>query len=164
MVQVLFVCTGNICRSPQAEGVFRAMVEQAQLGEHITCDSCGTDDYHVGHYPDNRAIQVAEARGYDIGDLEARALHDKDYERFDYLIAMAHNHFNLMMKKAPEPHRHKIFMFMEFASESDDIGSVPDPYYDNMDGFEQVMDLIEQGCKGLLEHIKVNDLNLATTN
>jgi protein-tyrosine phosphatase len=153
MLKVLFVCTGNICRSPTAEGVFRAMVERDGLGHRITADSCGTHDYHVGDPPDPRACAHAAQRGYDIGGLRARMLEPDDFERFDLLLALDRSHERILKRQAPTITKDKVRLFMSYVPELR-LTDVPDPYYGGAEGFDHALDLIERGCKRLLEEIK----------
>jgi protein-tyrosine phosphatase len=153
MLKVLFVCTGNICRSPSAEGVFRAMVEREGLGHRITADSCGTHDYHVGDAPDPRAIDHARRRGYDISGLRARMLDRDDFERFDLLLALDHGHERILKRQAPPATKDKVRLFMSYVPELR-LTDVPDPYYKGPDAFDHALDLIEHACGRLLEDVR----------
>jgi len=152
-LRVLFVCTGNICRSPTAEAVFRHQVKAAGLGARILADSAGTRDFHVGEAPDPRAQAVARSRGYDLSRLRARQVQQRDFGAFDYLLGMAEEHVSWMRGKAAPEHAHKIGTFLGFAP---DIGGldVPDPYYGSNEGFEVVLDMIERASQALLEHLR----------
>lgn len=159
---VLFICMGNICRSPSAEGVFRYLVEKAGLQERIQIDSAGTHDYHVGEPPDERAQRHAAKRGYDLCRLRARQIDAKDFERFDLLLAMDWVNFSALEAECPEEHRHKLRRLMEFATRHDSE-VVPDPYYGSPQGFEKVLDYLEDACEGLLAHVERNVLDLGTS-
>ena len=124
---VLFVCMGNICRSPTAEGVFRHFVEEAGLGESIGIDSAGTHAYHVGNSPDGRAMAAAERRGYSLQGLRARRIVAEDFERFDYIIAMDRDNLALLEDQVEEHHSANLHLFLEFSESGHD--EVPDPYY-----------------------------------
>lgn len=152
-LRILFVCMGNICRSPTAEGVFRAQVKAAGLSDRITTDSAGTHGYHIGDPPDPRSIKAAVARGIDISDLRARMVRFDDFERFDLVLAMdRQNHEALTtLYKSEMPER--LRMFMEFAPELR-RSEVPDPYYGGAAGFDHVLDLCEAASRGLLTHLK----------
>ncbi|PPE69180.1 low molecular weight phosphotyrosine protein phosphatase [Caldimonas thermodepolymerans] len=151
-VSVLFVCMGNICRSPTAEGVFRRLVEQAGLRSQVLVDSAGTHDYHVGEPPDERAQQHAARRGYDLRGLRARQVCARDFERFDLLLAMDWANLAVLEAACPPEHRHKLRRLMEFATRHrHDV--VPDPYYGGPQGFETVLDYLEDACAGLLTHL-----------
>jgi protein-tyrosine phosphatase len=153
MVRVLFVCTGNICRSPTAEGVFRHHVLQAGLRDLVEIASAGTQDYHVGECPDRRAIAVARKRGYDLSSQTARQLRDSDFLQFDHLLAMDRGHLSLLVRRSPAEHREKIRLFMDHAPHLPHR-EVPDPYYGNVEGFELVLDLIEAASQGLLATVR----------
>ncbi|HEY9018354.1 low molecular weight protein-tyrosine-phosphatase [Thiomicrospira sp.] len=156
-VSVLFVCMGNICRSPTAHAVFRKLSEDEGLAQHLVIDSAGTHAYHVGNPPDTRSMQTAVKRGIEMADLRARKVDFSDLIEFDYVLAMdADNHQNLI-QMAPRDLQSKIRLFMEFAP---DYGHdyVPDPYYGGPDGFESVFDMVEAASRGLLTHIKQNHL------
>jgi protein-tyrosine phosphatase len=153
MRRVLFVCTGNICRSPTAEGVFRSLVERAGLADRIGADSAGTHGYHVGEPPDPRTRAAASARGYDLSGLRARRIAREDFGRFDLVLAMDRDHHAILDRFAPPTGRHKLRMLMEFARRSA-TDEVPDPYYGGPDGFELVLTLIEDAAEGLLEHLR----------
>jgi len=146
--RVLFVCTGNICRSPTAEGVFRYFVHEAGLAERVEVDSAGTHAYHTNEPADRRASAAAERRGYSLADIRARRVQDQDFDTFDYIIAMDRDNLALLTEQADAEHEHKIRLFLEFASGHED--EVPDPYYGGAAGFERVLDLIEDASRGLL--------------
>lgn len=152
-VAVLFVCTGNICRSPTAEGVFLSLVRQAGLGDRVHVDSAGTHDYHVGEPPDERSCRHAQLRGYDLTPLRARQVDALDFARFDLILGMDWDHMALLEAQCPPEHRHKLKRFMEFAPAGlSDV--VADPYYGGKAGFEQVLDHVEAACAGLLRHVR----------
>jgi protein-tyrosine phosphatase len=157
-VKLLMVCTGNICRSPTAEGVFRAFLRKHSLHEKVDVDSAGTHDYHAGSPPDRRAIAHALKRGYDLSAQRARQLTAGDYEVFDLLLAMDAGHLEIMRQQCPAEHRHKLHLFLEFG----EGGDVPDPYYGGADGFERVLDMIEAASGGLLDHVRRHLLRVST--
>lgn len=150
---VLLVCTGNICRSPTADGVLRQLVREAGLEALVRVDSAGTHGYHVGEAPDPRAQEHARQRGYDLSALRARQVEQGDFERFDLILAMDRGHLMLLRRLAPPDQRHKLRLFMEFAR-SWDLAEVPDPYYGGDAGFEQVLDMIEAGSRGVLAELR----------
>ena len=152
MINVLFVCTGNICRSPTAEGVFRRMVEEAGLIGRIGADSAGTEGFHIGEAPDPRSALAARARGYPIDDLRARQVRPRDFESFDLVLAMDRGHLNHLKRLCPPELAVRVRLFLDFAPWA---GSrdVPDPYYGGPEGFSRVLDLIEAGCRGVLESL-----------
>jgi len=153
VTKVLFVCTGNICRSPTAEGVFLHMVRRAGMEKIVQVDSAGTHGYHIGDRPDPRSQAAAARRAYDLSKLRARRLLADDYERFDYLLAMDRGHLSIMLRNSPPAHREKIRLFMDFAPQQTHR-EVPDPYYGDNDGFELVLDLVEAASRGLLQAIR----------
>jgi len=148
-ISVLFVCMGNICRSPSAEGVFRKMVEDAGLSAAVEVDSAGTHAYHDSHPPDRRATDAAERRGFSLDDIHARRIHEDDYQRFDYILAMDQLNLHIIRENAVEEHSAEISLFMEYAEDSSET-EVPDPYYGGTAGFEKVLDLLEEASQGLL--------------
>jgi protein-tyrosine phosphatase len=148
--RVLFVCMGNICRSPMAEGVFRQLVRQAGLDEVVKVESAGTHAFHAGEAPDKRAQGTSAKRGYDISDLRARRVEDVDFERFDLILAMDWDNLSLLQQMAPKRAHHKLQLLMRFATEHESA-TIPDPYYGAQQGFDQALDLIEDACAGLLE-------------
>ena len=150
---VLFVCMGNICRSPTAEGVFRHIVAEAGLSEWIFVDSAGTHAYHVGEPPDRRAQAAALRRGYMLDHIRARRVDEADFERFDYIIAMDQLNLVTLQERADEEHQRKMRLFLEY-SRSDQV-DVPDPYYGGASGFERVLDLVEDASRGLLDQLRV---------
>lgn len=151
--RVLFVCMGNICRSPTAEGVFRHLVEEQGLAGKIIIDSAGTHDYHIGDAPDARSQAAAARRGYDLSGLRARQVTRIDFTTFDYVLAMDEANLGLLQKQCPENYRDRLKLFLEFATEGV-LREVPDPYYGGTQGFEQVLNLVENAARGLLEHIR----------
>jgi len=152
-VKVLFVCMGNICRSPTAEGVFRKVVKDAGLEHKFEIDSAGTIGYHAGERPDQRAQDAASNRGYDLSKQKARQVKARDYEYYDYILAMDMENLKNLEAESSDEHRAKIQLFLEFASNADTV-EVPDPYYGSLNGFDRVLDLVEDASKGLLDHIK----------
>lgn len=156
-VRVLFVCMGNICRSPTAEAVFRHVVTQQGFSEQIIIDSAGTHDYHIGAPPDARA-QVAAARcGYDLSALRARQVTPGDFAEFDYVLAMDEANHRQLLPLCPVEFRGRLRLFLEFAAGSA-LREVPDPYYGVTQGFEEVLDLVENAAQGLLRHITKNTI------
>lgn len=151
--KVLFVCMGNICRSPTAEGVFRFMVEQAKLDHEITVDSAGTHAYHLGNAPDPRATAAASKRGYDISNLVSRQVTLDDFRDCDVILAMDWDNMSMLQQQCPRQYQHKIQLMMRYATEHDEA-TVPDPYYGGPDGFDTVLNYIEDSCTGLLEVLR----------
>lgn len=156
-VNVLFVCMGNICRSPTAHGVFQQLVKQNKFDEFVFVDSAGTYDYHIGKRPDKRSAATAATRGYDLSDLRARQVKQSDFQDFDYILAMDNENYSDLIAQSHEEYKDKVNLFLEYAKKAD-INEVPDPYYGGPNGFETVLDLVEEASKGLLEHIKVAHL------
>ncbi len=157
MASVLFVCMGNICRSPSAEGVFRALLEKHRLTEYVEVDSAGTDAYHVGQPPDKRSIEAAAKRGIDISGLTARQFNKKDFEKYHYILVSDKTN-ELALKNTAEGFYHpKIELLLNYARNTN-IEEIPDPYSGGEQGFEQVLDLLEDACHGLLDHLKQNHL------
>ena len=151
-ISVLFVCMGNICRSPTAEGVFRHQVAAAGLSDRFAIDSAGTHAYHVGEPPDRRAVAAAERRGVSMDDIRARRVSEDDFERFDLIIPMDEDNLERLLAQAPDEHHHKIKLFLQFATSEE--SEVPDPYYGGSAGFERVIDLIEDASRGMLETLQ----------
>lgn len=151
-MKVLFVCLGNICRSPSAEGVFRRAIEQAGLGQRITVDSCGIGDWHAGNAPDARAQAASQRRGIDISGLRARQFRGNDFHAFDYILPMDYGNLRDIRAMEPDEHGAHIELFLAFAGTPQ--GEVPDPYYGGEQGFEDVLDMIEAASRGLIEHIE----------
>jgi protein-tyrosine phosphatase len=154
-IRILFVCTGNICRSPTAEGVFRHVVEQAGLADRIIAESAGTHGYHIGEAPDPRSQAAAAERGYDLSALRARRVERKDFDEFDYILAMDGTHMEILRRLCPPRHARKLRLFMEFGADPA-AREVPDPYYGDGEGFEHVLDLVEGASRGLLDHLKIS--------
>ncbi|MEQ8263398.1 low molecular weight protein-tyrosine-phosphatase [Pseudohaliea sp.] len=149
---VLFVCLGNICRSPTADAVFREQVARAGLAGRVRIDSCGTAGYHVGEPPDARATAAAARRGYDLSPLRARQFDPADFERFDYILAMDESNLAHLEARRPEGYRGRLDLFLALAPA---LGrrEVPDPYYGGERGFEEVLDLVEQAGEALLAEL-----------
>lgn len=152
-VTVLFVCMGNICRSPTAQGVFEYLVEEARLSDRIDVDSAGTHAYHIGERPDKRAAQAAAGRGIDLNRQRARRVETADFGRFDYVLAMDSSNLDDLITICPQQHQDKIQLFLDFAEDLSHR-EVPDPYYGGNHGFERVLDLIEMGARALLEDVQ----------
>ena len=148
MKSVLFVCLGNICRSPTAEAVFRARADRRGLLAQRDVDSAGTGDWHVGKPPDRRAQLAARQRGYDLSSLRARQVSVDDFHRFDLILAMDHANLADLQAIRPTGSKAELRLFLAFAGRPDE--AVPDPYYGGDDGFDRVLDLVEQACDGLL--------------
>ncbi|MCX7193098.1 MAG: low molecular weight phosphotyrosine protein phosphatase [Proteobacteria bacterium] len=156
-ISVLFVCMGNICRSPTAEAVFRHYVENAGLSESILIDSAGTHDYHIGHAPDLRSQRAAEQRGYNMSGLRGRQVEPLDFERFDYVLAMDKANLAILQYLAPRGCKKQVGLFLDFSRHHRER-EVPDPYYGGALGFEYVLDMVEDAAQGLLQHIRQDDL------
>lgn len=152
---VLFVCMGNICRSPTAEGVFTQLAQQAGLLSQLEIDSAGTYGYHTGEPPDYRSQQAAAARGVDLSGLRARQVEAKDFQHYDYLLAMDRENLRALQRMAPPNQLHKIHLFLDFAPHLPER-EVPDPYYGGPQGFEQVLDLVEAASQGLLAEMNLS--------
>ncbi|WP_019626169.1 low molecular weight protein-tyrosine-phosphatase [Thioalkalivibrio sp. ALJT] len=152
-IRVLMVCLGNICRSPMAHGVFEARVREQGLTGAIEVDSAGTAGYHIGAQADRRARQEARSRGYDLEHLRARRLEPEDFLEFDYILTMDDANFQNAERIRPENARAELLRFLDFAPHSGKT-EVPDPYYGGDEGFAHVMDLVEMGADGLLNHIR----------
>lgn len=153
MVKVLFVCMGNICRSPTAHGVFSGLVREQGLEHLIEVDSAGTHAYHIGNCPDPRTQQIALKRGVDLSQLRARRVQRGDFARFDYILAMDEENIENLAPLCPAEFRDKLKLFLEFAPELNQR-EVPDPYYGGTSGFERVLYLVEAASVGLLEDIR----------
>ncbi|MET0026500.1 MAG: low molecular weight protein-tyrosine-phosphatase [Candidatus Thiodiazotropha sp.] len=152
-IKVLFVCMGNICRSPTAQGVFRAMVAEEGLNDRILTDSAGTIDYHIGGLPDRRARETALKRGVDLSDLRARQVNVEDFEAFDYIVAMDRSNYQDLSALCPPGLETRLHMFLDFAPDQP-VREVPDPYYGGKAGFDRVFDLVEEASRGLLSRIR----------
>lgn len=146
-MKVLFVCTGNICRSPTAEGVLKEMARQHSV--ELQVESRGTHDYHVGEPPDERAQDHAKRRGYDLSAQRAKLFSKRDFEEFDLVLAMDRGHLRILQRLCPPQHAGKVKLFLREAD-------VPDPYYGGPEGFEQVLDLVEAACRGLLHEMRAS--------
>lgn len=153
MQKILFVCTGNICRSPTAEAVFRKLVDKAGLGDHFELDSCGTHAYHVGEGADPRSSRFAKERGYDLSKHIARKITLADFEHYDWILVMDKTHLRELEAIAPVGLRHKIELFMRFSTHSEQT-IIPDPYYGGDAGFVKVIDYCEDAAQGFLAYLK----------
>ena len=151
-VGVLFVCMGNICRSPIAEGVFRRLAAQRGLINRLRIDSAGTHDYHCGEPPDRRAIQYARRRRYEIEKLRARKVSVEDFSSFDWIVAMDRTNLRELEALRPADYQGHLGLLLDFAPEMG-VREVPDPYYGSLEGFDRVLDLVEPAIAGLLERV-----------
>ncbi|MEC7491057.1 MAG: low molecular weight protein-tyrosine-phosphatase [Pseudomonadota bacterium] len=157
MFRVLFVCTGNICRSPTAAGIFQMLVDNGGLSDQIETDSAGIGSWHSGEAPDPRSMETALRRGIDISAQQARTVRPDDFEQFNLVLAMDLSHFSALKDLCPKPLAARIRMFTDFTPRA--AGQdVPDPYHGGDYGFERVFDMIETGAKGLLAEIELNHL------
>lgn len=146
-IKVLFVCMGNICRSPTAEGVFTKLVEDEGTRDSFLIDSAGTHAYHIGEEPDVRAQQTARQRGIDLSYIRARKFARTDFEMFDHILAMDLDNYEILMQACPPEHKDKVRMFLDFAPDRKER-NVPDPYYGGQNGFNHVFDLVEDASRG----------------
>jgi len=150
-IRVLMVCLGNICRSPTAHGVFQRRIEVAGLEQQLQVDSAGTGNYHIGAKPDERSIAAAALRGYRLDNLRARQVAVADFEHFDYVIAMDRTNLKDLRLLCPPTYQNRLKLFMDYSDSQHDV--VPDPYYSGVDGFELVLDLVEEAASNLLNAI-----------
>lgn len=151
--RILFVCMGNICRSPTAEAVFRQLVEREGLSDYLQIDSAGTHDYHIGEAPDARTQRAAQQRGYDMSALRGRQVERADFLHFDYILAMDEANLAILRRMRPDNASGHLGLFLEFAERHMER-EVPDPYYGGADGFERVLDMVEDAATGLLRHLR----------
>ena len=153
MHKVLFVCTGNICRSPTAQGVFQHFVDEAGLSDAIAVDSAATHHFHVEEAPDARAQAAARKRGYDLSALVARQIRTDDFREADLILAMDWENLSALQQQCPKVYQHKLMLLMRFSSEFEEA-TVPDPYYGGPEGFNKVLDYSEDSCQGVLELVR----------
>lgn len=154
-MKILFVCLGNICRSPTAEAVFREVAAREAPELAIQVDSAGTAAYHIGSAPDPRTREAALRRGYDLSALRARIVELADFEHFDLILAMDRENLADLKRRAPRAAQARVRLFLEFAPELG-AAEVPDPYYGGPSGFEEVLDLVEAAARGLLHYVRDN--------
>ena len=152
-MKILFVCMGNICRSPTAHGLFLSLIKHQKIAEHFEIDSAGTHSWNVGCPPDMSAQMAAENQGIDISELRARRIAKEDYDYYDVIVAMDNSNLKNMLAVCEKQNRHKLKLLLAYA-EKIELTEVPDPYGEGMDGFETVYGLIELGCIGLLDTLK----------
>ena len=151
MPQVLFVCMGNICRSPTAHAVFREQVRERELIERFVIDSAGTHDFHIGREPDKRSIETAAEQGFDMTDLRARQVQEVDFEQFDYVVAMDQQNLDALKASCPGAYIGRLSLLLDW---TDGWGAeVPDPYYGGDEGFTHVLEMVMNACRCLLDHI-----------
>jgi protein-tyrosine phosphatase len=158
MIKVLFVCMGNICRSPTAEGVFRKLVEDAGLTEKFLIDSAGTIAYHINEPPDARSQRKAKEHGIDLSRQRARQVTPSDFRDFDYILAMDDDNMTSLQERCPAESLSKVQRLTDYAPNGQ-FDSVPDPYYGRGDGFQRVFDIVASASTGLLRHIQEEHLN-----
>jgi protein-tyrosine phosphatase len=163
-LRVLMVCSGNICRSPTAEGVLRAKLQAAGLADRVVVDSAGTHGFHLAEPPDPRARRHALARGYDLSKQRARQIEPADFERFDCLLAMDEGHRRSLLDMAPAGLEGRVGLLMSFALEHAGQTEVPDPYFGAAAGFEHVLDLVEDACGGLVANMLRGDAGTVGTS
>ena len=153
MYKVLFVSTGNLCRSPSAEGVFRSLVDEAGLSGAVGVDSAGTHSYHIGEAPDARAQAIARKRGYDLSTITARQVTADDFRDFDLILVMDWENLSALQQLSPKVYHHKLMLLMRFSNEFEEA-TVPDPYLGGPEGFTKVLDYLEDACDGVLEVVR----------
>lgn len=153
MTKILFVCMGNICRSPTAEGVLRHRLAEAAADLPVTIDSAGTHGYHVGHPPDSRAIEAAGSRGIDLTGIRSRLVTQDDFQTFDLVLAMDRDNLSHLESLCPQDHRSRLGLFLHYAADAP-VEEVPDPYYGGLNGFEKVLDLVEEAADGLIRELR----------
>lgn len=153
MKHILFVCAGNICRSPTAEGVMRKHIQQRGLGRQIEVDSAGTHGYHVGESPDPRSTEAARRRGIDLSVQRARKVIPEDFDRFDLLLAMDRDNLAFLKRNARPEYHDRLGLFMEYATRFQE-DEVPDPYDGGAQGFERVLDMVDDAARGLIEALQ----------
>ncbi len=151
-IKVLFVCMGNICRSPTAEGVFNRFIQDMGAANRFLVDSAGTHAYHVGEPSDHRSQQTARSRGVDLSKIRARKVALLDFEHFDHILAMDSQNYQNLLNICPTEHQHKVELFLDYAPEHSER-DVPDPYYGGKNGFEHVFDLVEDASKGFYNSV-----------
>lgn len=159
-IGVLFVCMGNICRSPTANAVFNHHVKSAGVEHLFNIDSAGTHAYHINEPPDRRSQQAALKRGYNMRDLRARRVVPADFSRFQYILAMDRHNLEELQQSCPSQYTNRLAMFLQYSKQWDTHQEIPDPYYGGNHGFERVLDLVENASQGLLKHIMGNLRNL----
>jgi len=152
VINILFVCMGNICRSPTAEIIFGAHVAREGLSDLISVDSAGTGNWHVGNPPDDRAINIAKLLGHEIGHLEARQVRINDFGKFDYILAMDKSNLYDLTAMAPESFGGHLSLLLDFSNE--ESGDVPDPYYGDLSDYDRVIEMVDPASAGLLRHIR----------
>lgn len=162
-IRVLMVCMGNICRSPTAEGVLRAKLQQAGLADSVLVDSAGTHGYHTNEPPDPRAVRQAAQRGYDIAGLRARPVAPEDFERYHWLLAMDEDNLAWLEKRAPPGHGARIELLMPYSLRHPQQRVVPDPYYGAATGFDLVLDLVEDACDGVVRRLQAERFSAPRT-
>lgn len=150
MYSILFVCTGNICRSPTAEGVTRALLEKRGLGDRVQVDSAGLYDGHAGEAPDLRARMAAKSQGYDLSDLRARAFTDRDFEQFDLILGMDRGHVHDLRIRGGQAHRDRVRLFLDYTPDMKGV-AVPDPYGRDAEEYRRAFEMIETGCTALVD-------------
>ena len=151
-IKVLFVCMGNICRSPTAEGVFNKVIADLGTADRFLVDSAGTHAYHVGEGSDSRAQQTARSRGVNLSGIRARKVAPSDFEYFDHILAMDNDNYHMLIAASPDEHHHKIKLFLEYAPDRSE-NDVPDPYYGGQHGFSHVFDLVEDASRGFYHSV-----------
>jgi protein-tyrosine phosphatase len=151
-IKVLMVCMGNICRSPTAEGVLIDKLHELGLQDRIKTDSAGTHDYHIGRPPDPRAQEAAMQRGYDLSGLRGRQVNVRDFDEFDYILAMDSDNYQSLLRQCPEHLKAKVRLFLSFSRRFNNQ-EVPDPYYGGKQGFDQVLDMVEDAADGLIAEL-----------
>ncbi|MDF2180802.1 low molecular weight protein-tyrosine-phosphatase [Neptuniibacter sp. CAU 1671] len=152
MTRILFVCLGNICRSPTAHGVFEELIRQQGMTEFVEVDSAGTAAYHIGNPPDSRSARVAKQRGFPLDHLRARQVSPDDYQQFDYILTMDKQNLAELKRGCPAGFQGHLGLFLDFCQAPE--SEVPDPYYGGADGFEKVLNLVIDASRGLIHHLQ----------